>query len=366
MIYRAIGLMSGSSLDGLDIAFITFHELGGQWSYTLQHAETITYTNTWAHSLKHAAQLSVYDYYLLHTQYGVWIAQQVNAFINKHQLQHQVQLIASHGHTVLHHPAQHITTQIGDGASIAAHTGINVVSDLRNIDVALNGQGAPIVPMGEQLLFAQYNYLLNLGGIANITIQQNATYKAFDICPANRVLDALAAQKGLTMDVDGILAANGKCINTLLTALNNQPYYQQAPPKSLANEFGTNVLLPIIQSFNISVEDALHTYIQHIIHQLHHAVVHLSNNTMPNTTQQMLVTGGGALNKYLIHQLQKKYATLNINTVVPDKNIVKYKEALIMALLGILRWREENTTLASVTGATRSSIGGAVWIGQEA
>lgn len=366
MIYRAIGLMSGSSLDGLDIAFVEFHELGGQWSYTLQHAETIAYTNTWGSRLKNAAQLSVYDYYLLHTKYGVWIAEQVSAFIDKYQLHHQVQLIASHGHTVLHHPAQHITAQIGDGASIAAHTGINVVSDLRNIDIAFGGQGAPIVPTGEQFLFPTYNYLLNIGGIANITIQQNGIYKAFDICPANRVLDALAAQKGLNMDVDGVLAANGKCIESLLDALNNQSYYQQIPPKSLANEFGTDVLLPIIQSFHISVEDALHTYVQHIAHQLRNAIAYFNNSVVQNTVQQMLVTGGGAFNDYLIQHLQSSLSTYDIYIILPDKNTIQYKEALIMALLGILRWREENTTLASVTGAIRNSIGGAVWIGQEA
>lgn len=358
--------MSGSSLDGLDIAFVELHEAGGQWSYTLQHAETIVYTNVWSNRLKNAAQLSVYDYYLLHTQYGCWIAEQVNYFIHKHQLHHQVQLIASHGHTVLHHPAQHLTAQIGDGASIAAHTSINVVSDLRNMDVTLGGQGAPIVPMGEQLLFSTYDYLLNIGGIANITMRQKGIYTAFDVCPANRVLNMLATQKNLNMDVDGILASNGKCIQTLLNALNNQFYYQQPYPKSLANEFGTDVLLPIIQSFNIHTEDALHTYVQHIIQQLRNAIVYANNGVIHNTPQQMLVTGGGALNKYLMQQLQKEYDPLHINITVPDSHTVQYKEALIMALLGVLRWREENTTLASVTGATRSSIGGAVWIGQEA
>lgn len=365
MTYHAIGLMSGSSLDGLDIAFVEFHEQAGKWKYHLQYAETIAYNEKWGNQLKNAAQLSIYDYYVLHTQYGCWIAEQINIFIDKHQLHHQVQIIASHGHTVLHHPAKHITAQIGDGATIAAHTGINVVSDMRNMDIALNGQGAPIVPVGEQLLFSEYNYLLNLGGIANITIKQNNIYKAFDVCPANRVLNALAGQRNLDMDVDGILASKGKLIQPLFDELNKQPYYQQAYPKSLANEFGTDILLPIIQSFNISTEDALHTYVQHIIHQICNTILYFNNNSN-NTKDKIFITGGGALNKYLVNQLQAFLSIQNIEIVLPDKNTIQYKEALIMALLGILRWREENTVLASVTGANRNSIGGAVWIGQEA
>lgn len=356
--------MSGSSLDGLDIAFVEFQETGGKWNYTLQHAETIAYTKEWSKRLQHAAQLSVYDYYLLHTEYGCWIAEQINKFIDKHQLQHQVQLISSHGHTILHHPEKHITLQIADGASIAANTGINVVSDLRAVDIALHGEGAPIVPMGEQLLFPQYNYLLNIGGIANITINQNNNYKAFDICPANRVLNILANQKNLEMDMDGLLAAKGKLIESLLDTLNNQSYYQQHHPKSLANEFGIEVLLPIIQSFHISVEDALHTYVQHIVYQLRNSIAYFNNSN--EIQQQMLVTGGGAFNTYLIQQIKVSLTQYHIDIVLPDEGTIQYKEAIVMALLGILRWREENTTLASVTGAKRNSIGGAVWIGQEA
>ncbi len=365
MLYRAIGLMSGSSLDGLDIAFVEFHETAGQWSYTLQHVETIAYTREWNNRLKNAAQLSVYDYHLLHTEYGRWIAEQVNAFIDKHHLHHQVQLISSHGHTVLHNPAAGITAQIGSGADIAVGTGINVVNDLRVIDVALGGQGAPIVPKGEQLLFAHYNYWLNIGGIANITIKNNNTYKAFDVCSANRVLNALAAKKNLDMDADGALAAKGTCCQALLDALNSQPYYQQLPPKSLANEFGIDVLLPIIESFNISIEDALHTYVQHIAFQLRNSIAYMGGSH-ENQQQSLFITGGGALNTYLIEQLQHQLSSLHIEVIVPDKATIQYKEALIMALLGILRWREENTTMASVTGARRNSIGGAVWIGQEA
>lgn len=363
MIYRTIGLMSGSSLDGLDISFVEFHETAGKWSYNLLYAETIAYTDEWRSQLAKATKLSIYNYQLLHTQYGRWIAEQINIFIDNHQLHHQVQMIASHGHTVLHHPEKHITIQIGDGASIAANTGINVVTELRNIDVALGGQGAPIVPMGEQLLFPYYDYLLNIGGIANITVKQNNIYQAFDICPANRILNMLANKKGLEMDIDGALAKKGKLIQALFDQLNTQNYYKQSYPKSLANEFGTAILFPIIESFNISVEDALHTYVQHIIYQLRNSIAQFNNNA---EVQQMLITGGGALNKYLINQIQSALSEYHINVVLPDEGTIQYKEAIIVGLLGILRWREENTTLASATGAKRNSIGGAVWIGQEA
>ncbi|MDQ2753370.1 MAG: anhydro-N-acetylmuramic acid kinase, partial [Bacteroidota bacterium] len=157
MIYRAIGVMSGSSLDGLDVAFVSFEENRGAWSYQIVAATTYNYSEAWLRKLQQASSLSAYDYLQLHSEYGRLIGEQINAFINKYNLHHQVQLIASHGHTVFHAPENGFTAQIGCGAAIAALTGINVVSDLRAMDVALNGQGAPIVPVGEKLLFSSYN-----------------------------------------------------------------------------------------------------------------------------------------------------------------------------------------------------------------
>jgi anhydro-N-acetylmuramic acid kinase len=278
-----------------------------------------------------------------------------------------VQLIASHGHTVFHEPLNGVTTQLGCGATLAALTGINVVSDLRIMDVALGGQGAPIVPAGEKLLFPGFDFYLNIGGIANISFQQGKNFIAFDICPANRVLNKLANKAEKDFDEDGNIAAGGQIITSLLDKLNALDYYKLPAPKSLSNNFGTDVVYPIIESFNINLADALRTYTEHIARQIQQSIQNLvTNKNIEKEAFKLLVTGGGAFNTFLIERIKENLTPLNIEVIIPENNIVLYKEALIMALLGILRWREENTVMASVTGASRSSIGGAVWIGLEA
>jgi len=363
MIYRAMGLMSGSSLDGLDIVFVELDDSGGKWNYEIKVADCYAYDDEWQDKLRSAIKLNGRDYLHLHAAYGAYLANQVNKFIDAHELHHRVQLIASHGHTTFHEPSNGFTAQLGDGATLAAHTGINVVSDLRAIDIALGGQGAPIVPVGEKLLFADHRYFLNLGGIANISIKEDNDFTAFDICPANRVLNMLAKREGMSFDEGGAIASSGKLYTPLLTRLNALDYYQQKQPKSLANSYGTDVLFPLITSFELSTADALRTVVEHIVQQIVYAILSLKRQLQPS---QMLVTGGGAFNTFLIKRLTESLQSLNISVHVPDEQTVKYKEGLIMALLGILRWREENTVLQSVTGAQRNSIGGAVWIGQDA
>jgi anhydro-N-acetylmuramic acid kinase len=367
MIYRAIGIMSGSSLDGLDIAFVEFHEASGAWQYEIKAAATQPYSAGWVQKLQNAHQLNALDYQLLHTEYGHYIGEQVNAFIARHQLHYQVQLIASHGHTTFHVPAKKMTAQLGDGAAIAAVTGINVVSDLRAMDVALGGQGAPIVPIGEKLLLGNYPFFLNLGGIANISYNHSGGYVAFDVCPANRVLNTLVQKTGKQYDEGGQLAATGTVREDLLQMLNELEYYQLPYPKSLANDFGTDVVCALLQNSNANTADLLRTAVEHIAVQISKSVAQLQSNHKPETANhKMLATGGGAHNTFLMQRLQALLQPLGVEVVAPDNNIIDFKEALIMALIGVLRWREENNVLQSVTGATRSSIGGAVWIGQEA
>ena len=363
MQYRAIGLMSGSSLDGLDIVYAEIEETGSKWNYEIKAAACISYNTELADQLQRAASLSAHDYLLLHSSYGKWTGEQVNTFINENNLEHKVQLIASHGHTVFHSPELGLTSQLGDGATIAAITGINTISDLRAMDVALGGQGAPIVPTGEKLLFRDYVYCLNIGGIANISFNKQDEYSAFDVCPANRVLNLISNKEGKAYDASGAMAKTGNTNTALLTQLNNLEYYKQSYPKSLANGFGTEIIFPLIESFQLSSADALRTYTEHIVQQLVYAVNNFQTGALNG---QMLVTGGGAFNTFLIERLMDALKIFNVEVVVPNANIVKYKEALIMALLGVLRWREEDTVMNSVTGAIRSSIGGAVWIGQEA
>jgi anhydro-N-acetylmuramic acid kinase len=339
------------------------------------------------------------DYQLLHVEYGRYLGEQVLRFVRENGLEYQVQLVVSHGHTVFHDVGRHMTAQLGDGAALAATVRLNVVSDLRAMDVALGGQGAPIVPIGEMLMLQEYAWFLNLGGIANVSragrdrsILEAGTpgegwpgsaggFVAFDVCPANRVLNELAADEGLPYDAEGALAAGGSVDAELLGRLNALPYYQQGYPKSLANEFGTETVLPLIGAAMIdaggrlTTADALRTYTQHIAEQVGRAVRSLvacaagpaaAVGSAGASTGRMLVTGGGAHNTFLIARLREVLGDIGVEVVVPDTGLVDYKEALVMALIGVLRWREENNVLASVTGASRDIIGGAVWIGQEA
>lgn len=374
MIYNVIGLMSGSSLDGLDIAFVEFSETAGKWDYKIKCAACIEYSDEWLQKLKTAINLSARDYQLLHTDYGRFLGETVNEFIKKFQLQHKVSLIASHGHTTFHLPQKKMTHQLGDGAAIAAETKLPVVSDLRSLDIAFGGQGAPIVPLGEKLLFSDHHYFLNIGGIANISIDSKLTnirdsYSdknemiAFDICAANRVLNMLAAEKNMMYDEDGKLAASGNINESLLKKLDALEYYSQPYPKSLANSFGTEIIFPLIKDFGLSTEDSIATYVEHIAVQIKNVLLPYFSNV---ELQQLMITGGGAFNKYLIERISKQLHGINFEIFIPEDEVVIYKEALIMALLGTLRWREQYTVLSSVTGASRNSIGGAMWIGTEA
>lgn len=358
--------MSGSSLDGLDLLFAHFQEQAGKWSVEIKVADCYPYSPEWKEKLRGATQLPARDYCLLHTHYGHYLGEQINRFIDQNELHLQIDLIASHGHTTFHLPDQAMTAQLGDGAAIAADTGVAVVSDLRNMDVALGGQGAPIVPLGEKLLFPEYKLFLNIGGIANISFHHDNEVIAFDVCPANRVLNALAGLLKKDFDAGGQLAENGSCHEALLQELNAQEYYARRWPKSLANEYGTTHIFPLIQEYSISVQGKLNTYVHHIAEQVKRSVeTLLAENNTGEAPDKLLITGGGALNTFLVSCIREKLQPLGVEPVVPDEQIVNYKEALIMALLGALRWRENNTTLASVTGASRDSIGGALWMGQE-
>ncbi len=329
MVYRSIGLMSGSSLDGLDMAMVEFDEVRGIWNFNIEAAETVPYSEEWSDKLKNATTLSAYEYLSLHSEYGHYIGQTVRSFIEKNQLEHRVQMIASHGHTTFHNPSIGLTAQLGDGSAIAAETNINVVSDLRSLDVALGGQGAPIVPMGEKYLWPDYAYFLNLGGIANISIHDASSDKvlAFDVCPANRVLNILAQKEGLDFDKDGAIAAKGQINTELLTALNALSYYKQAPPKSLANEFGAEEIIGLIEKHNLNTEDAMRTYVEHIALQIGYS---LSFAKRPEGQPKMLVTGGGAFNLFLMKRIKNILAQYGIEAIVPDEQTIAFKEAIVM------------------------------------
>ena len=365
MVYRVIGLMSGSSLDGLDIAYVEFQENGGNWNYTILESGCYPYNDEWIQRLKNATALPALDYQLLHAEYGHLTGKLVNRFIEEHQLNYQVALIASHGHTTFHLPSKKMTAQLGNGAAIAAETGLPVVTDLRALDIAFGGQGAPIVPIGEKMLWKEYDYFLNIGGIANISLKADQ-YIAFDICPANRVLNMLANDTGKNYDGGGEMAAGGSVNSTLLEKLNRLDFYKIPHPKSLANDFGTEVVYPMIRDTGCGIKDKMRTCVEHIAVQIRDAISSLKIQQPATSNQQLLATGGGVFNSFLMKRIKESLMDLNIEVIVPDEKLVNYKEALIMAFIGVLRWRQENNVLSSVTGAVRDSIGGALWTGQEA
>lgn len=366
MVYRVIGTMSGSSLDGLDIAFVELQQTSGKWSYELRNAVCYPYTKEWTDKLSRATSLNAFDYQLLDTEYGIYCGELINRFIEENNIQYQVQLIASHGHTTFHAPDKKTTSQLGNGAAIAAVTGINVVNNLRAMDIALGGQGAPIVPIGEKLLLGNYLFYLNLGGIANISLNHETKYVAFDISPANKVLNLLAKDEGKLFDDGGHIAEKGEINKTLLGILDDFEYYRMPYPKSLSNDFGTGVIYPLINKSGGKIEDKLRTYVEHICRQIASSVEQLRSDFNITGRQKMLVTGGGAKNTFLVNRLQELLSTVDVEIEIPGNYLVDFKEAIIMALIGVLRWREENNVLSSVTGASRDSIGGSVWIGQEA
>lgn len=359
MTYNVIGLMSGSSLDGLDIVFATFTYASSNWQYEIVQGETIPYSEDLYQELKQVTQLPLTQYLTLHTRLGRYFGNCVNAFIEKHQLFHKVHFIASHGHTVWHNPKEHTSVQIGDGATIAAVTGINTISDLRNMDVALGGQGAPIVPIADKFLYNDYDFLLNIGGICNVTVNSGNPL-AFDIAPANQVLNYFANKVGKEFDTNGDLARSGNVDKEKLAIMGNFPYHFLPAPKSLDNSFSQKNIIPLLDS--LDAKDALCTAVNYIATQIAQS---LQPFVQKVENKKLLVTGGGALNAFLVERINDALQSDNVAVVVADHHTVHFKEAVAMAFIGVLRWREEDNVLASVTGASRNSVGGALWLGNQ-
>ncbi len=360
MQYNVIGLMSGSSLDGLDIAFVHFEETAGKWQFEIQESACIPYSAGWKESLSSVDRISAREYLLLHSAYGHFLGNSINDFLEEKGLAYRVQLIASHGHTAYHMPERQMTAQLGDGAAIAAVTGIRTITDIRAVDIALGGQGAPIVPIGEKLLFPEYDLFLNIGGIANMSASGEKMI-GFDVCPANRILNLLSSGTEKGFDENGVLARSGRVDENLLSRLNEFAYYQMPYPKSLSNEFGLNEIYPVVERANLTTPDALRTYVQHIVDQIANAAIYMKERTGSKDNLRLLITGGGAHNLFLIEKLMEAVSADSIECIIPSENLIDYKEALVVALMGALRWREDINVLQSVTGASKDSINGAVW-----
>ena len=347
----AIGLMSGSSLDGLDIALVRFQEEDGKYHFQILQAETLPYPEYWTEQLSEAFHKQPEDLVQLDKDYGKYLGEQVLAFAKKHNA--TPDFVASHGHTIFHRPEEHYTLQIGDGQELAKACGFTVINDFRSEDVSKGGQGAPLVPIGDKLLFGDYEICLNIGGIANVSYDEDDKRIAFDLCIANQALNYLAQMKGIPYDRDGKLARSGEVDITLLKQLNRHPFYGLYPPKSLGREFFEANQKELLQG--LSVPDLLATFVEHIALQIALGVSHLPKG-------KILVTGGGARNKFLMERLQSRSSH---EVVIPDKMIIDYKEALVFAFLGLLRMESKANVLASVTGAESDSCSGRIWKSNE-
>ena len=340
-----IGLMSGTSLDGIDIALC---EMEGA-SYRIIDAVTVPYSDLWHRRLASLEEASAWEFVEAHIELGHLFGQEINRFLRGNN--HHVDAVASHGHTIFHQPDVGVTAQIGDGDAIAAETGLPVVSNFRTLDVALGGQGAPLVPIGDELLFGNYDACLNLGGIANISYRAGGKRVAYDICPCNMALNRLASRLGLPYDPEGSHARRGRCHGPLLEALGGIGYYAAPPPKSLGKEWLVSEYWPLVEAAPVPVEDLLCTVVSHTADQ----IARVLNRQRVAT---LLVSGGGAFNRFLLEKIGE-YAP-GVEITVPDALIVNYKEALVFAMLGYLRLTGRVNTLASVTGARCDSVGGTV------
>jgi anhydro-N-acetylmuramic acid kinase len=349
-IHTALGIMSGTSLDGLDLAICRFKFSTGVWNYEFLGTKTVAYSDVILNKLKSVFNGTALNLVQIDTLLGKFIGEESALFIESSGM--KVDLIASHGHTIFHSPVGGYSTQIGNGAHIAAATGIQTVTDFRSVDIAHGGQGAPLVPIGDELLFGKYAACLNMGGFANISYRSTDGKRiAFDICPVNFVLNRLVQRVSLEFDKDGEVAASGKVIESLLKELNENEYFAKPAPKSLGQEWVDGNVISLLSREN-SVNDLLGTYVEHISDQIVKKLEVISGDTV-------LFTGGGVKNKFLMERIECKTSK---QLVIPDIALIDMKEALIFALLGVLRVKQVPNAIASATGAAKDSVNGVVYL----
>ncbi|NQT78481.1 MAG: anhydro-N-acetylmuramic acid kinase [Bacteroidetes bacterium] len=341
--------MSGTSHDGLDLAHCIFRNDGESWSFEITHAETIAYGDEWKPKLLGLPKANSDTISKADQELGEYIGISVDHFISKHKL--KPDFIASHGHTIFHDPSQKLTLQIGNGQLISSICRLPVVNDFRSSDVAMGGQGAPLVPLGDLLLFPDYDYCLNLGGIANISYDKEGERIAFDICPVNMLLNYLAEKAGKPYDNKGQMAAKGSIVPSLLEELEGLPFYAISGPRSLGREWVSENVFPLIKRFEYhSPQDLLATFTEHVAQRISVVLPYKTGRTM-------LITGGGAYNEFLVNRI-KYHCDLQI--LIPDRLLIEYKEAMIFAFLGLLRLEGINNILGSVTGSAQDHCAGEI------
>lgn len=346
MTFHALGLMSGTSLDGLDICYASFQKkVSGNYNFKILKATTFPYSETWEHQLRNAIHLSAEEIFELNSEYGFYLGQKVQEFIAENSLEN-IDFIASHGHTVFHQPQKKFTVQIGDGRAIKLLTDIPVIYDFRSQDVLMGGNGAPLVPIGDELLFSEFDACLNIGGFSNISFKENGKRIAFDICPVNIVLNHFAKQLGKEYDKNGNFARKGKVNLEILTSLNSNEYYHQNPPKSLGMEWVSEQILPKFKDENPL--NIIATFTEH-------AAVQIAEICTKFKIKKVLFTGGGTYNSFLIERIKSKTQT---EIIIPEKELIDFKEALIFAFMGVLRMTNENNVLSSATGSSHDHSSG--------
>jgi anhydro-N-acetylmuramic acid kinase len=348
-------MMSGTSLDGLDMALCAFEASNNAWGYEILETDFRAYSDEMRTRLEGAIELPATDLLVFHASYGQWLGRQAREFLKKTGA--DVDAIASHGHTVHHRPEKGFTFQLGAPQEIALISGCRTIGDFRSLDVALGGQGAPLVPVGDRLLFGEYQFCLNLGGICNVSFERGGKRMAYDIGLANMLLNYLCKPLGIPYDKDGRHARRGTLNKELLGALDNLPYYHLPFPKSTGFEWFLSEVIPILDDCPDTPENKLHTAVWHIAGQIHKQLDKLKGD--PHST--VLITGGGAYNSYLIEVLQGLLGNTT-EILVPESELISFKEALVFAFLGALRLHGTNNVLASVTGAERDSCSGVVFL----
>ena len=347
--YYVVGVMSGTSLDGIDLVYVQF-TLTSKWEFNIIHAQTMSYTSYWKTTLETLVALTPEALLELDKAYTTYLGSVIKDFIQIHQIS-RIDAICSHGHTAWHKPEQGETYQIGNRNTIANYLKQKVVCDFRVQDVTLGGQGAPLVPIGDALLFSEYEFCLNLGGFANISTQIGQDRIAYDICPVNIVFNHYTRRLGLDFDADGAIAASGTIVPSLLEALNALEFYKVLPPKSLGLEWVQDYVIPLIERYKLTEKDILRTFSEHVAIQIATAMEGKTNATV-------LVTGGGAYNRFLMDRIK---ALSSHAILCPTPELIEFKEALIFGYLGVLKLRNEVNCLKSVTGAIRDHRSGKIY-----
>ena len=347
--FYVIGLMSGTSLDGVDLVYTRFNK-SEEWNFDIINSKTYPYEDSVTKLLTHISKKSLDEVKKIDVEYTKKLAQIIREFIDEFSI-NKIDFISSHGHTAIHDPSNSFTYQIGNLPNLSNEINHNVICDFRVQDIEFGGQGAPLVPVGEKYLFQEYDSFINLGGFANISNHKGESLIAYDICPVNIVLNNLSKKIGKDFDDKGSIASSGKLIINLYEELEKLEYYQLDPPKSLGIEWVDEYIFPLINKYSdYPTEDLLNTLSNHIANQI-------SNNL--KNLDKVLVSGGGAYNDYLIHLIRSK---TDSEIVIPSKNIIEFKEALIFAFLGVLRNLNINNCYSSVTGASIDHCSGKIFL----